>query len=47
MVKCASEMPGNVHLLNLFHEFRSDRISKAVIQRAKSIFQADVSFFSA
>jgi len=46
MMKCASEMPGNVHKLNLFHEFRSDRGSKAVVQRAKSILAADASFFS-
>jgi hypothetical protein len=47
MMKCASEMPGNVHKLNLFHEFRSDRISKAVVQRAKSVLAAESSFFSA
>jgi hypothetical protein len=47
MIKCAEEMPGNVHKLNLFHEFRSDKTSKAVVQRAKSILAADSSFFSA
>jgi hypothetical protein len=46
MMKCAEEMPGNVHKLNLFQEFRSDRTSKAVVQRAKNISQADASFFS-
>jgi len=47
MIQCAQDMPGNVHKLNLFHEFRSDKTSRAVVQRAKSILQADQSFFSA
>ena len=47
IIKCASEMPGNVHKLNLFHEWRSDKTSKAIIHRAKSILAADSSFFSA
>src|SRR5271170_787277 len=47
VMKCAEEMPGNVHKLNLFHEFRSDKTAKAVVQRAKSILVADSSFFSA
>ena len=47
MMKCAEDLPGNVHKLNLFHEFRSDRIAKAVVQRSKSILAADSSFFSA
>ena len=47
MMKCAQEMLAHVHLLNLFHEFRSDRVAKAVVQRAKSVLAADASFFSA
>jgi len=47
MMKCAQDLPGNVHKLNLFQEFRSDRIAKAVVLRAKSILAADSSFFSA
>ncbi len=47
IMKCASEMPGSVHKLNLFHEYRSDKTSKAVVQRAKSILAADSSFFGA
>jgi hypothetical protein len=47
MLKCAEEMPANVHKLNLFHEFRSDKTAKSVVQRAKSILAADSSFFSA
>jgi len=47
MMKCAQEMPAQVHKLNLVHEFRSDKTAKAVVQRAKSILAADSSFFSA
>ena len=47
MMKCCEEMPGNVNKLNLFHEFRSDRNAKAVVQRAKSILAASPEFFSA
>lgn len=47
LMKCAGEMPANVHKLNLFHEWRSDRTSKLIVQRAKSILAADQSFFSA
>lgn len=47
MMKCCQEMPSNVNKLNLFHEFRSDRNAKAVVQRAKSILAASPHFFSA
>jgi hypothetical protein len=47
LMKCCQEMPPNTHKLNLFHEFRSDKVAKAVVQRAKSILAADSSFFSA
>jgi hypothetical protein len=46
MMKCAQDMPANVHKLNLVHEWRSDRTAKAIIQRARSILAADHSFFS-
>ena len=46
MMKCAQDMPGNVHKLNLFHEWRSDRVCKVIIQRAKAILAADHTFFS-
>jgi hypothetical protein len=46
IMKCAQEMPAQVHKLNLFHEFRSDKVSRAVVQRAKSVLAADSSFFS-
>ena len=47
MMKCAQDMPANVHKLNLVHEWRSDRACKMIAQRAKSILAADQSFFSA
>ena len=47
MMKCCQDMPGNVHKLNLFHEWRGDKTAKLVVQRAKSILAADSSFFSA
>ncbi|MEI7808385.1 MAG: hypothetical protein WCJ07_07855 [Verrucomicrobiota bacterium] len=46
MMKCAQNMPANVHKLNLVHEWRGDRTCKAIIQRAKSILAADQSYFS-
>jgi len=46
LLKCAEQMPPQVHKLNLFHEFRSDKTAKAVVQRAKSILAADHTFFS-
>jgi hypothetical protein len=33
--------------LNLFNEFRSDKVAKQVTNRAKSVLAADSSFFSA
>lgn len=47
LMKCAQDMPPNIHVLNLFHEFRSDKVAKAVVQRAKSVLAAEESFFSA
>src|ERR1039458_2705706 len=41
LLKCAEQMPPQVHKLNLFHEFRSDKTAKAVVYRAKSILAAD------
>ena len=45
LIRCAEELPDSVHKLNLFLEFRSDRIIRAVIHRAKSILAADHTFF--
>ena len=47
LLKCAQDMPANVHKLNLFHEWRGDKTARSVVQRAKSILTADSSFFSA
>ena len=47
MLRCAQELNGETDKLNLFQEFRSDRISKAVVNRAKSILAASPDFFSA
>ena len=46
LARCAEEMPGNVHKLNLFHTFRSDKTIRSIIHRAKSILAADDSYFS-
>ena len=47
MIRCAQELNNDTSKLNLFVEFRSDKTAKAVVQRAKSILAADLSFFSA
>ena len=46
LIRCAEELPETVHKLNLFLEFRSDKIIRAVLHRAKSILAADHTFFS-
>ena len=46
LMKCASDMPPNVHKLNLVHEWRSDKYSKGVVNKAKSICLASPDFFS-
>ena len=46
LIRCAEELPENVHKLNLFLEFRSDKTLRTVIHRAKSILAADHTFFS-
>jgi hypothetical protein len=46
LIRCAEELPDSVHKLNLFLEFRSDKIIRAVIHRAKSILAADHTFFA-
>lgn len=47
MLRCAQELNNDTDKLNLFVEFRSDKIAKQVTNRAKSILAADSSFFSA
>lgn len=46
LMKCAQEMPALVHKYNLVHEFRQDKHTRAIVNRAKSILAADQSFFS-
>ena len=46
ILRCAQELNNDTNKLNLFAEFRSDKVSKAVVNRAKSILAADSSFFS-
>ena len=46
LIRCAEELANNVHKLNLFLEFRSDKTIRAVINGAKSILAADNRFFS-
>jgi len=31
LLRCADEMPGNVHKLNLFLEFRSDKTIRSIV----------------
>jgi hypothetical protein len=45
LMRCAEELQDSVHKLNLFLEFRSDKITRAVIHRSKSILAADHTFF--
>lgn len=46
LIRSAQELPDTVHKLNLFHEFRSDKVVRQIIHRAKSILAADFTFFS-
>jgi hypothetical protein len=46
LISCAEELPDSVYKLNLFLEFRSDKIIRSIVQRAKSILAADHTFFS-
>jgi hypothetical protein len=47
LLRCAQEMGGEVDMLNLFTEFRSDKNARAVTNRAKSILATSPDFFSA
>ncbi len=47
LIRCAEELPADVHKYSLFADFRSDKQTRAVIHRAKSILAADHTFFSA
>lgn len=45
LARCAAEVPGQAHLFNTFHTFRSDHVVKAVVNRCKSMLAADPEFF--
>jgi hypothetical protein len=45
VLRCAEELPGNVHKVNLFLEFRSDKTIRGIVHRAKSILGADSGYF--
>lgn len=45
MARCAAEVKGDGHLANVFYTFRSDATVKSVVNRAKSLLEADTSFF--
>lgn len=47
LLRCAQELNGEVDKLNMFAEFRSDKIAKQVTQRAKSILACSSDYFSA
>jgi hypothetical protein len=46
LIRCAEELPNNVHKANLFYQFRNDKMVRSIIHRAKSILAADDSYFS-
>ena len=45
LARCAAEVRGEGHLVNIFHTFRSDSVVRAVVNRAKSLLEADPDFF--
>jgi len=47
LLRCATELGSEADKLNLFAEFRNDKNSRAVVNRAKSVLAADQTFFSA
>jgi hypothetical protein len=47
LIRSALGLGDDVNILNLFHEFRQDKVARGVTNRAKSVLAADASFFSA
>jgi len=47
LARCAIEVPKDVNVYHLFTTFRTDRIIKQIVERAKSILMASEDFFSA
>lgn len=46
LVRCAEEMPATVDKVNLFVKFRAEEGLRAVVKKARSILEADATFFS-
>ncbi|MFA6544628.1 MAG: hypothetical protein WCS99_09405 [Limisphaerales bacterium] len=46
LVRCAEEMPVNVDRANLFVKFREDDQLRSIVKQARSILEADSTFFS-
>ena len=46
LIRCAEELPNNVHELNLLLHFRSEKTIRSIVHRAKSILAADARYFS-
>ncbi|CAM6004946.1 unnamed protein product [Sphagnum balticum] len=47
LLEAAQSLAKDVNILNLFLEFRSDKVARQVTTRAKSVLAADSSYFSA
>ena len=45
LARCAAEVKGEGHLAGVFHTFRLDATVKIVVNRAKSLLEADKAFF--
>lgn len=46
LVRCAEEMPTGADKINLFVKFRDEERLKAVVKKARSLLEADTTFFS-
>ena len=46
LARCAADIKGDAHLVNVFHAFRTDVVIKSVVNRSKSILAASPDFFS-
>jgi hypothetical protein len=47
LIRCAEELGGDVHKLNLFLEFRSDKTIRSIVHRAKSSLACEPDYFEA
>ena len=46
LARCAAEVRGEGHMLNIFHMFRTDAVVKSVVNRCKSLLEAHPDWFS-